>query len=134
MIDSAGSRLRRAWIGIGWAGVIAVVVLSLIPSPPQLIPVDQADKAEHVLAFGSLMFWFAQVYLLRRGRLATAGLLVTLGVAIEFAQGETGYRSFEYADMGADCAGIFAGWVLAPPRLPNLYTWSERFLLALSQR
>ena len=125
MTDSAASRLRRAWIVTGWAGVIAVIVLSLIPSPPQLLPVDQGDKAEHLLAFGSLMFWFAQVYLQRRGRQATAGLLVALGVAIELAQGQTGYRSFEYADMGADCAGIFVGWVL--PRLPNLYAWSEHF-------
>jgi VanZ family protein len=134
MIDSAARRLRRAWIVIGWVGVIGVIVLSLIPSPPQLLPVDQGDKVEHMLAFGSLMFWFAQVHLQRHGRLATAGLLVALGVAIEFAQRETGYRSFEYADMGADCAGIFVGWLLAPPRLPNLYAWSEHFLLALSQR
>ena len=134
MFDSAASGLRRAWIAIGWAGVIAVIVLSLIPSPPQLLPVDQADKAEHMLAFGSLMFWFAQVYLPLRARLATAGLLAALGVAIELAQGQTAYRSFEYADMGADCAGIFVGWVLAPPRLANLYAWSERFLLTLKQR
>jgi VanZ family protein len=110
------------------------VVLSLIPSPPQVLPMDQADKAEHMLAFGSLMFWFAQVYLPLRARLATAGLLVALGVAIEFVQGQTGYRSFEYADMGADCAGIFVGWVLAPPRLANLYAWTERFLVTWKQR
>ena len=36
--------------------------------------------------------------------------------------------------MIADGAGIFVGWVLAPPRLPSLYAWFERFLLALSQR
>jgi VanZ family protein len=134
MFDSATSGLRRAWIAIGWVGVIAVVVLALIPSPPDLLPADQADKAEHMLAFGSLMFWFAQVYLSLRARLATAGLLMALGVAIEFAQGQTAYRSFEYADMGADCAGIVVGWVLAPPRLANLYAWSERFLLTRKQR
>jgi VanZ family protein len=134
MIDSAADWLRRAWIAIGWFGIGAVIVLSLIPSPPQLLPVEQGDKVEHMLAFGSLMFWFAQVYLQRSRRLTTAGLLAALGVAIEFAQGDTGYRTFEYADMGADCAGIFVGWVLAPPRLSNLYAWSEQFLLALSRR
>jgi VanZ family protein len=134
MGDSIACRLKRAWIVIGWAGVAGVSVLSLIPNPPQLVPVDQGDKVEHIVAFGGLMFWFAQLYLERRGRLATALLLATLGITIEFAQRETGYRSFEYADMGADCAGIFVGWLLAPPRMPNLYTWSERFLLTLSQR
>src|SRR4029450_8980859 len=95
---------------------------------------DQADKAEHMLAFGSLMFWFEQVSLPLRARLATAGLLVALGVAVEVVQGQTGYRSFEYADMGADCAGIFVGWVLARPRLANLYAWTERFLVTRKQR
>ena len=51
-VDPAVGRLARAWITIGWAGVIAV------------------------------------------------------GVAIEFVQRETGYRTFEYANMGADCDGI----------------------------
>jgi VanZ family protein len=134
MIDSAASWFRRAWIVIGWVGISAVIVLSLIPSPPQLLPVEQGDKVEHMLAFGSLMFWFAQVYAQRGRRLTTAGLLAALGIAIEFAQGDTGYRTFEYADMGADCAGIIVGWLLAPPRLPNLYAWSEHLILALSQR
>lgn len=125
--------LKRAWIALGWTGVVVLIVLSLIPSPPQLITVEQGDKAEHMLAYGSLMFWFAQVYLHRSARLTTAGLLLALGVAIELAQGATGYRSFEYADMGADCSGIVFGWLLAPPRAPNLLTWSERKLLTLSQ-
>jgi hypothetical protein len=130
MIDSAARWLQRAWILIGWIGISAVIVLSLIPSPPQLLRVEQGDKVEHMLAFGSLMFWFAQVYVQRRRRLMTAGLLAALGIAIEFAQGDTGYRTFEYADMGADCAGTIVGWLLAPPRVPNLYAWSERVLLA----
>ena len=134
MIDSGASWLRRAWIGIGWAGIGAVVVLSLIPSPPQLLPVEAGDKAEHMLAYGSLMFWFAQVYVQRSRRLTTAGLLAALGVTIEFVQRDTGYRTFEYADMAADCAGILVGWLLAPPRLPNLYAWSEQFLLPLTRR
>ena len=74
------------------------------------------------------MFWFAQVNLQRGGRVATAGLLLALGVAIAFVQRETSYRSFEYADMGADCDGIVLGWMLAPPRLPNLLALSERCL------
>jgi VanZ like family len=127
-IGSAADRLARAWITIGWAGVIAVTVLSLIPVPSQLIPLEEGDKAAHLVAFGGLMFWFAQVYLQRGARLATAVLLLALGVAIEFVQRETGYRSFEYADMGADCVGIVLGWMLAPPRLPNLLAWSQRWL------
>jgi hypothetical protein len=68
------------------------------------------------------------------GRLARAWITIgwagaiAFDVAIAFVQRETSYRSFEYADMGTDCAGIVLGWMLAPPRLPNLLALSERCL------
>jgi glycopeptide antibiotics resistance protein len=36
-----------------------------------------------------------------------------MGVALEFAQGATGYRSFEVLDMAANAAGVALGWGLA---------------------
>jgi VanZ family protein len=42
-----------------------------------------------------------------------------MGIAIEFVQGATGYRSFEVMDMVADAIGVLLGWAaaLALPRL-----------------
>jgi hypothetical protein len=125
---SFGERLARTWLGIGWAGVLAVVVLSLIPTPPDLIPVEQGDKAQHVLAYGGLMFWFAQIYVQQPRRVLAAVLLVALGMALEFVQGWTGWRDFSYGDMAADASGVFLGWLFAPPRTRNLFALTGSFL------
>jgi glycopeptide antibiotics resistance protein len=36
-----------------------------------------------------------------------------IGVAIEFAQGLTPYRFFEWADAAANAIGVCLGWALA---------------------
>ena len=119
--------IGRIWIGVGWFGVALLIYLSLTPTPPE-IPIEQGDKIGHIAAYGVLMLWWAQLYLLPRRAWIASGLLA-LGVALEFVQGWTGYRSFEVADMGADLAGILLGWILAPPRLPNWFALSKRRLV-----
>jgi VanZ family protein len=122
MSVAAPGSLRRVWLIVGWSGVAGIIVLSLIPNPPELIPVEQGDKAEHLLAYGMLMFWFAQVYVRQPGRMIAAALLVALGIALEYVQGWTGWREFSYADMAADAVGVGLGWLLATPRTRNLLT------------
>jgi hypothetical protein len=111
--------LQRTWLALGWLGVAAIVVLSLIPSPPT-IQIESGDKLGHALAYASVMAWFAQVYQTPSRRWLTAGLLACLGVALEFAQEWTGFRTFSYADMAAGSLGILVGWLLSPPRVPHL--------------
>ena len=117
----APQRLRQGWWAVGWLGVGAVIYLSLMHNPPTLA-VDDGDKLQHVAAYGVLMLWFAQLTVLRRRRQGLAVALVALGVALEYAQLAIGYRDFSWADMVADALGVAVGWVLAPPRLPNLLT------------
>jgi VanZ family protein len=114
---------------VGWGGVAGIIVLSLIPSPPDLIPVEQGDKAEHILAYGMLMFWFAQAYVRQPGRMIAAVLLIALGIALESAQDATGWREFSYADMAADAMGVALGWLLATPRTRNMLTFAGSLLL-----
>jgi VanZ family protein len=102
---------RRAGLALGWAGVAGVVYLSLTPSPPQ-IGVEGGDKIGHFLAYGVLAYWFAQFYSGRTRAIHALGL-VALGVALEFVQRATGYRSFEVADMAADALGVAVGWAAA---------------------
>jgi hypothetical protein len=52
---------------------------------------------------------------------------VARGMALECIQGWTGYRIFEVADMGADAAGVAAGWAFAPLRIPNVLKGVEKF-------
>jgi VanZ family protein len=102
--------------------------LSLTPRPPE-IDIEQGDKLGHLLAYGTLMLWFAQHRLATQQRLRTALGLVALGVALEFVQRWTGYRTYSYADMAANTAGVLLGWLLAPPRLPNLSALAEQMIV-----
>jgi len=118
---------RRLWRGVGWFGVALLIYLWLTPNPPE-IPVEQGDKIGHVMAFAVLMLWWAQLYF-GRARLLIAAALLALGVGLEFVQGWTGYRNFEYADMLADLVGITIGCWLGPPRLPNWFLLSQRWFV-----
>lgn len=101
--------LRLLLIAIGWALVAAIVWLSLAPSPPEL-EVAWGDKLGHFAAYGTLMFWFCQIYPRRSTRVAYAIGFAALGIALEFMQGATGYRTFEALDMLANAVGVGLGW------------------------
>lgn len=53
-------KLRPPWLAIGWALVLLVICLSVIPAPPG-IPGELGDKAGHVAAYSVLMLWFSQL-------------------------------------------------------------------------
>lgn len=105
-------RLRPLWLVLGWTWATAIVWLSLTPSPPT-IDLDQGDKIGHFLGYGVLMFWFCQLYVARQTRLAYALGFGALGVALELAQRELGYRTYEPFDMAANALGVALGWAAA---------------------
>ena len=72
---------RNLWVVVGWALVVTVVYLSLVPSPPP-IPGRFGDKGGHVLAYALLMFWFACLYADRARRRAAVGLAV-MGLVLD---------------------------------------------------
>lgn len=100
--------MRRLLVAGGWLLAAAIVVLSLAPQPPDL-DVPHGDKLGHIAAYSLLSFWFCWLYPARRSRLAYAAGWIAMGVALEFAQGATGYRSFELADMAANALGVLVG-------------------------
>lgn len=126
MTINPSPRLRAAWLTAAWVLVAAIIYLSVTPRPPD-IPFDEGDKLGHLLAYGTTMLWFAQIYE-RRARWGAILGLVVLGVGLEFVQRWTGYRTFDVWDMAADAAGVLIGVALAPPRLPNLLRIAERLL------
>jgi VanZ family protein len=100
------------WRGIGWLFVAWVIYESLTPSPIQTPGIEFGDKIGHFSAYFIMMGWFAQLY--RRSRhLLFLAVFIALGVAMEFVQGQTGYRAFEYADMAANSLGALSSWLLA---------------------
>ena len=56
-----------------------------------------------------------------------------MGVALEFLQGMTDYRTFEIADMIANTIGAVLGWGLAQTPLRNVLEWLERLIDALTR-
>jgi len=126
-------RWRSLWQTIGALLVALVIYLSLTPDPITL-PGANGDKGGHVLAYATLMFWFAQLDLRLRRRIAWATTFVAMGIALEFVQRAIGYRSFEVLDMLAGACGVAVGWLAAPPRLPNLLRVVEARTPALPHR
>lgn len=124
---NASVRLTRAWRFLGWVWIAAVIVLSLSPPLPEA-PVEQGDKLGHLAAYALLMLWFAHLAPGRADRIRHALGFVALGIALEFAQGMTGYRMFDVADMAANTTGVVIGWLIAPPRGFDLLGALERRL------
>ena len=106
--------------------VVGAFVFSLIPLPFDLPEGD--DKIAHLAAYAGLSFWFGMLYAGPWRRLAIALAFTLMGVAIEFLQGLTDYRSFEIGDMVADAIGTLIGVALLHTPLANALDWVERFL------
>jgi VanZ family protein len=100
--------MRAVAIAGGWLYAVGIIWLSLTPSPPQ-IDVANGDKLGHCLAYGALMFWFCWLYPGWKARIVYGAGWIALGVALEFVQRATGYRTFELADMAADALGVLGG-------------------------
>jgi VanZ family protein len=125
LMPDQSTAVRRTWRAVGFGLVILVMWLSLTPHPID-IPVEQGDKLGHFAAYATLMFWFAQLDTRHRMRLAYAIGFIALGVALEFAQRLTDYRTFEVADMGAETVGVLFAWLTSPPRGPDVIGFVER--------
>ena len=107
--------IERLWRLVGWLGVAAALVLSL--TPPVLNESGHTDKIVHLSGYALLMFWWAQLVIRRRWKLAVT--VVLFGAAIELLQGLTPDRQPDVFDALANTGGVLLGW-LAARLLPNL--------------
>lgn len=121
--EVAALRWRPVWQGLGGLLVLLIVWFSLVPRPPQVGP-EMSDKAHHFLAYFTLMFWFGQLH---ARRLPVLLGCLGLGLALEWLQGLTGYRTASGLDMLANTAGALLAWALLP-RLPNALGRVESWL------
>ena len=84
------------------------------------------DKVMHILAYGLLMGWFAQIYRHFLARLCLALALVSMGIFVEYLQSWVSYRQFDTVDMLANTAGILLAWALS-------YTWLGRLFVSFER-
>jgi len=108
--------LKRLWLAIGFSLIAIIYIASVSSIPVEIKQFVLQDKLMHVLAYGSLMGWFAQIYRHDLTRLLLAIVFVAMGIAIEFIQSTTATRQFELLDMIANTSGVLLAWALA-------YTW-----------
>lgn len=112
--------IYRIWLACGWSLIAAIVYLSLATlTLPEDVP--QSDKLGHLLAYGTLMAWWSQLYVVDARRWKLALTFIALGAAMEIAQGFTPNRYPEWLDIVANSTGVLLGWLAAPPRIPGLY-------------
>ena len=110
------------WQVIGWCGVLTVIFLTLMPKPPSVPGFLSWDKAQHVIAYAGLMWWYRQSFSPQIGWIV---FMVVLGVGLECIQGMTDYRYFEYADMVANSLGVICGVLLAATPLGRTIIWID---------
>lgn len=102
------ARYFRLWQAIGILMVLLVCVASLAPTMPPP-PGLHGDKVEHLVAYGSLTYWWGMLYPERVQRWLACLLFILMGVALEFAQQATGYRFLDVFDMAANTLGALLG-------------------------
>jgi VanZ family protein len=110
--------IHRIWWAFGWLGIVITLVVSLMP-PPFNEGVAYSDKIVHLAGYSVLMFWWAQLIIQRRWRLAIA--VVLFGIVIEGLQGFTPNRQTDALDALANSCGVLLGWLAArlSPNLPQ---------------
>lgn len=109
--------IAQTWKALGWLGVVCAFAASLGPAAPD--GGGHADKLVHLAGYATLMFWWAQIVVAGRWRLAVAVAL--LGAGIELLQGLTPHRLPDPLDALANTAGVLLGWIAArlSPNLPR---------------
>ena len=97
--------IRAAWI----IAMLAVLAATLAPVPKVPDLPTHTDKLVHLACY--LMLGALAVLAQRdpRNSLVAAFAMVVFGIGIEIVQGQLPWRSFEWADIGANLTGVVVG-------------------------
>lgn len=122
-------RYRRLWLALGLIGIIAVLVVCLLPTVPGP-KFSGADKLEHLLTWFVVSAWFAAL-VERRAYLALAVAMVGLGIGIELTQHWMALgREGDWRDVVANSIGVGAGMMAAALSRESWLKWVEKWLPA----
>ena len=128
------SKAHLKWFGvwwlIGWAWVALVWYLSLTSRPLDIdLGTEFNDKIGHFIAYTWLMFWFANLYHCRHGRLSYAAIFIAMGILLEGIQSLSIARQLEIYDMLANTLGVITGYLLSLGKSATLLMWFENLLI-----
>lgn len=117
-----------SWLAVGCALLVLVLYLSLTSAPIMIPDVQFGDKVGHYLAYFALVFWFSQLYT-RRCYIWVLASFITMGITVEFIQGQTDYRTFQIADIAANMLGALWAWLLVRSQFGDILLRLERTVL-----
>ncbi len=120
-------RFFNFWWLLGAAMWIFIIYSSLTPHLVNLSG-QFSDKILHFSGYFAVTAWFAQLYLRSSIRLRQLIIFTMMGVLLEFAQLLVNERSFEWADMLANCSGVLIAGLLMRSQLEELLLASERHI------
>jgi len=104
---------RSLWIVLGILYIGFILAGSLLKVPDVNLQIGYTDKIIHFLMYFILVGWFIQLYHTLSSRLLVLLGAVLLGLLIEYLQGMTAYRSFDYTDELANSMGAITAFLLA---------------------
>jgi VanZ family protein len=90
-----------------WVWVLAIWIGSLWPSPPTTV--EGGDKIQHFIGYAVLAILAYRIWP-RFFLVCSAAAL--MGIAVEVAQGWSGWRTFDPADMLANTIGALLGGLI----------------------
>jgi VanZ family protein len=121
-------RFFKLWWIIGAAMWVFIIYASLTPHPVTMSG-QFSDKILHFFGYFGVTVWFSQLYLRSSIRLKQLVIFAMMGVLLEFAQLLVNERSFEWADMLANCSGVVVAGLLMRGPLEKLLLSCERLIL-----
>lgn len=122
---------RRFWIILGIMYIVLIIILSLVRTPDITLPISFTDKIIHFLMYFVLVGWFVQLYQSLPKRLLVLLSAVLLGMGMEYLQGMTDYRSFDYADGIANAIGACCAFSLAKTRFDTILSRIDQWIYQL---
>ena len=125
-------KFRIFWALIGYGLVVLVVFLSLASLPPS-VDIPMQDKIYHVLAYGVLMLWFAQLYPKSRYAWLACGF-IAMGILMEILQAQLANRNGDVWDVVANSLGTILSWGLALKGMNMLFHGFENWCLKAVKR
>lgn len=97
---------RRIHLALGLLALCGVFIGSVTTSPfPDTSLALNSDKVVHLLAYGGLSLWFAQIVTAKRYHYLAVGLF-SYGAMIEWVQSLLPHRSASLLDLLANFTGI----------------------------
>lgn len=121
-------RWFNLWWLIGAAMWVYILYATLTPHPTA-VPGHFSDKFLHFSGYFGVTAWFAQLYQQSSFRRKKLVVFAMMGVILEFAQLLVNERSFEWADMLANCSGVIVAGALFHGRLGQVLRVFEKSIL-----